>query len=145
MKKIALIFFLICSTAHASDVVVCQTSNDDNLQVVRYLKSVNTPNFSGDPKNIINPDLSVLNGVPTLYWKCSGGGVVEMTQPEKDAVDASIVTQGNNATKAVFTRKEWIAFIEILINEINTLRAEHGLAPRTKQQLKTAIENKIDE
>jgi hypothetical protein len=36
------------------------------------------------------------------------------------------------------------ALAETLIEEINTLRAEHSLAPRTLIQLKTSIKSKID-
>ncbi len=35
------------------------------------------------------------------------------------------------------------AFAELLVDELNTLRAFHGLAPRTLAQLRTAIRNKI--
>ena len=50
--------------------------------------SVNTAVFS--PATwIINPDLSALSGVEKKYWKIVGDTVVEMTQPEKDAVDTA--------------------------------------------------------
>ena len=50
--------------------------------------SVSTPNF---PPGlwIINPNLSSVNGVPKKYWKISGDNVLEMTQAEKDVVDAA--------------------------------------------------------
>ena len=35
------------------------------------------------------------------------------------------------------------AIVLIMMDEINILRAEHGLSPRTKQQLINAIENKL--
>jgi len=40
-------------------------------------------------------------------------------------------------------RRIMIAFADILVSEINILRAEHGLSDRTLQQLKTAIINRI--
>ncbi len=36
------------------------------------------------------------------------------------------------------------AIILIVMDEINTLRAQHSLPPRTKSQLFTAIKNRID-
>lgn len=38
---------------------------------------------------IRNPDLSAVSGVPQKYRKVSGDDVLEMTQAEKDAVDAA--------------------------------------------------------
>ncbi len=35
------------------------------------------------------------------------------------------------------------AFAELLVDELNTLRALHSLAPRTPAQLRTAIRNKV--
>lgn len=42
------------------------------------------------------------------------------------------------------SRKAMRALIETLIEEINTLRAQHSLAPRTTAQALVTIENKID-
>ena len=56
--------------------------------IYNYLRSVHTPDF--DPADwLINPDLSGVSGVPEKYWKVSGDSVVEMSQAEKDAVDAA--------------------------------------------------------
>ena len=41
-------------------------------------------------------------------------------------------------------RKMMIAFADIIKDEINILRAEHGLPDRTLAQLKTAISNRIN-
>ena len=89
-------FLLIASIAYASNVVICRTSNDDSKQIIRYLKSVHTPRYSSDNKNLINPDVSLLINVPTKYWKCVNSGVVEMTPPEKALVDldeADVINQ----------------------------------------------------
>jgi len=50
--------------------------------------SVNTPSFP-TVDWIINPDLDALSGVEKKYWKVVGDTVVEMTQGEKDALDAA--------------------------------------------------------
>lgn len=61
--------------------------------------SIHTPDY--DPGTwIINPDLSGVSGVPKKYWKIDGDNVVEMTQPEKDAVDAAELADAKVARKA---------------------------------------------
>lgn len=35
------------------------------------------------------------------------------------------------------------AFAEVVLDELNNLRGQHGLAPRTMTQLRTAIRNKL--
>lgn len=56
---------------------------------VVYLVSVPTRKHPS-AQWIINPDLSLLlNIVPQKYWKVVVDDVFEMTQPEKDAVDAA--------------------------------------------------------
>ena len=40
---------------------------------------------------LTTPDLSAVSGTPTRYWKVDAGAIVVMTQPEKDAADASIL------------------------------------------------------
>ena len=35
-----------------------------------------------------------------------------------------------------------MAFVWVVLDEINTLRAQHGLAPRTKSQVITALRNR---
>ena len=63
--------------------------------VYSYKRSVHSPDY---PTNdwLINPDVSLLEGgsppVPELYWKAAGSplAVIEMTQGEKDAVDAAL-------------------------------------------------------
>lgn len=52
------------------------------------LTSVNTPDFDVVDW-IINPNLAAVAGVPVIYWKIAGDNVSEMSQPEKDAVDAA--------------------------------------------------------
>lgn len=66
-------------------------------KVIEFRRSVNTPDFAGEPNKVVNPDLSALwtegtNAfiVPFQYWKYDGvSDIVEMSQGEKDAIDAS--------------------------------------------------------
>lgn len=59
-----------------------------NRTTVELRTSVHTPAYS-PTEWIINPDLSELEDVPLKYWKVVGDLVLEMTQSEKDAVDAA--------------------------------------------------------
>jgi hypothetical protein len=61
-----------------------------NKQNFTYLTSVNTTLYLDD-EWIINPDMSGVEGVDKRYWKIVGNSVVEMSQEEKDAKDASIL------------------------------------------------------
>jgi hypothetical protein len=104
---------------------------------------------------VLNPDLSALDGVvPQKHWKHVGGAIVEYTQAEKDTQDAAELAANiaaiRTAAKArlddffadsLFMR----AFADILKDEINILRAQHALAGRTLDQLKTAIKGRIDD
>jgi hypothetical protein len=52
--------------------------------------SVNTPDY--DPAEwLINPNLEAMSSVPVKYWKVAGDALAEMTQAEKDAVDAALL------------------------------------------------------
>ncbi|KKK58404.1 hypothetical protein LCGC14_3044780 [marine sediment metagenome] len=96
-----------------------------------------------------DPDLSAVANVPERYWQESGGVFSEMDQTGKDAVDAAILAANTDRDRRVAKRRiakrDLIAFAEIVMNEINILRIEHGLNVRTLPQLVAAIENKIDE
>ena len=84
-----------------SDVV--QYDPDDATvagRVTLHRRSVNTPDWSGQPNTLVNPDLSALSAVPLKYWKESTATIVEMTQGEKDAVDAIVVPDPRLATVA---------------------------------------------
>ena len=65
---------------------------------VDYRTSVHTPDFPAGTW-FIDPDISGVAAVPTKYWQRPlADPVVEMTQPEKDAVDAAeaaALTQAN--------------------------------------------------
>ncbi len=63
-----------------------------NRTTLEYRRSVNTPDFPSADW-IINPDLSAILTVPQKHRKINGDLVVEMTQSEKDAVDAVLAQQ----------------------------------------------------
>lgn len=61
-------------------------ANVINRTTLEYLVSVNTPDYP-EEEWIINPDLSMVQGVPRKYWKLDVDSVVPMSQEEKDAYD----------------------------------------------------------
>lgn len=70
-------------------------------RVLQHLRGANTPDYDVLPNALINPDLSLLDGiVPLKYWKHSAGAVVEMTAPEKSQVDTDETTALNTGNRA---------------------------------------------
>ena len=55
-------------------------------RVINYIRSANTPDYSGNI--LVNPDVSLLT-TNYLYWKVNNGLVVEMSVEEKIAIDNS--------------------------------------------------------
>jgi len=114
----------------------------------RFIKSANTPDY---PVNewIINPDMSAVINQPNRYWIITGDVVTLMDQAARDTVDANILTAADLADKVtekkVFVnRKSMKALLTIIMGEFNILRAKHGLNDRTFAQLKSALDNEID-
>ena len=88
-------------------------------------------------------DLSAVAGVPNKYWIITGDIVSEMSAGEKTAVDAAVLTTRRDAqvTEVDQTEGNLRQILKILIGELNTLRALHGLPDRTLAQLRNAIRN----
>jgi len=63
-------------------------ANVINRTTRQLIYSANTPDYN-ESGWIINPDLTAVAGVPGKYWKISGESVTEMSQSEKDVVDAA--------------------------------------------------------
>jgi len=122
--------------------------NQSNNRITECIKSANTPDYEGRTDVLVNPDLSLLSGVPRKYWKQSGGSIIEMTQAEKDALDLEVETKlkADNKLKSKlhFDEAHFKAFVNVLLNEINSIRKKLDLPNRTKQQLKNALNEEID-
>jgi len=112
-----------------------------NRTTRQFIQSANTPDYSVDDW-IINPDMSAVAGVAQKYWVIAGDAVSEMGQSAKDVVtaaEAQAMEDGEIAeADSGFLRR----FALILIDELNTLRAEHGLPARNITQLKAAMRTK---
>ena len=113
----------------------------------QYLPSVASADLPESEANFIEePDLSAVSGFASKYWLISGDTVTLMSQAERDAVDAAETVSRRDALADELDRTQTIlrAFAEVVLDEFNNLRAQHGLQPRTLAQLKTAVRNKLD-
>ncbi len=111
----------------------------------QYFKSISNVDLLEPLANYISqPDMSAVEGVPSQYWVITGDVVSEMSQAEKDVVDAATLTTRRDSTvNGEVDNVEGVMrqVIKLLIDELNILRAEHSLPDRTIAQLKTQIRN----
>lgn len=86
------------------------------------------------------------NGVYIRKWNLPDA---QPTKAELEAVEAQAIAWYDDKTKTTeanfeqWDKPELIAFAKVMLDEINVLRTQAGLAPRTMAQLKTAIKNKL--
>jgi hypothetical protein len=75
-----------------------------NTATHQRLKSVNTPDYTGGDWILTPPEVDVLEAanVPPQYRKWDGSTVLEMTQAEKDAVDAAVEQSNEDAAVAEY-------------------------------------------
>ena len=109
-------------------------------QTPQYLTSVNTPDYSGDPDVIINPDISGIINVPQKYWKRDGILVKEMTLAEKNTVEvAELLVRKSMANE--FNLSDMKIILTALIKVIN-IRLSAGLKI-TQNEMVTALKEEI--
>ena len=91
------------------------------------------------------PDLSAVTGFASKYWIVTGDVVSLMDQATRDAIDATAETIQLDAIADELTQARTIlrAFAEVVLDEINLLRAQHSLPARTLAQLRTAVRSKL--
>lgn len=99
-----------------------------NRTTLEFRRSVNTPDFPVESW-VIDPDISPVVGVASKHWKLTGDMVSEMTQGEKDAVDATEAAAILAAAKAdAGTAIDGLrgyqlrALAKLLLDELNVLR-----------------------
>lgn len=123
-----------------------------NRTTKEYLRSVNTPEYDVADW-IINPDVSALAGVPTKYWVITGDTVAEMSQAEKDAVDAAELADKEAQLKAYLKARfdeesdNTKALGLLLLDLYNLIKANtpgNTLPTITPAQLKTRFETIVD-
>jgi len=98
--------------------------------------------FDEDNNNVPNGALPITDSEMTMFgsrYTFSDfevvGGSLQITADADDNVKTRIING--------FDIKMLKAFAEIIMDELNILRDQHGLAPRTMAQLKTAMKNKL--
>ena len=93
-----------------------------------------------------NPDESAIFGHPNRYWILTGDIFTLMDATAQAVVDAALlVTQRDDLADEIEELESYSrAFALIVMDEINILRAQHGLADRTPAQLKNALRNRLD-
>ncbi len=115
-----------------------------NRTTKQYLSSVNTPDYPV-AQWIINPDLAAVSSQPVKYWTITDDTVTLISQAARDAIDAQEDSDRLDSISDQLDQNQSImrAFTEVVLDEINTLRAQHSLAARTLSQLKTAVRGKL--
>lgn len=105
-------------------------------------------NAVSNAKWIWRPDVSAVGAFLSKYWIITGDVVTLMDQAARDAVDAQeeadFVASDRVLAKGRYDDRDLKALALIVLDEINILRAQHGLNPRTQAQLKSAHSAKVD-
>lgn len=115
-----------------------------NRTTLEYTRSPSGDNFDTNVY-VVDPDMSPVDGVSTKYWLLTGDVLSVMDQAAQDAVDAVETTDRLDAISDRLDDSEDIqrAFARLVMDELNILRANDSLAPRTLSQLKTGLRNKL--
>ena len=114
-----------------------------------YRQSI-SPNELLEPlaNYIQDPDMSAVAGVPSIYWIITGDVITEMTQGEKDTVDAVFLSTARDAEiQAEIDALEATMrqLVKLIVSEINIIRAvcKPPLPDRTFDQVKTQLRNDL--
>lgn len=139
-----------------------------NRTTAEVRRSVNAADYA-DPPWLHDPDLSGVAGVPQRHIKVTGDVVSEMSQTEKDAVDAALLSSARDAVAAQFDNAEdtFRAFALTVLDELNlhaeritaildaidaasslgdvktAVAAINDVPQRTIAQMKTSVRNKL--
>ena len=95
---------------------------------------------------IEEPDLSAVAGFPSIYWTVTGDIVSLMSQAERDAVDAvNESAQRDLQIVEDIDRLESVMrqIVKMIVDELNILRALHGLPNRTLAQVRNQLRSKL--
>ena len=94
---------------------------------------------------ISEPDLSAVSGFVSKYWTITGDVISLKSESERDAIDTA---EDSDQLDAIADELEQVrtitrAFAEVVLDEINILRALHSLPARTLTQLRNAVRSKL--
>ena len=117
-----------------------------NTETLAIRRSVDVGEFPPPTwEQLTSSSAADADAIPARYRKWTGSAVAEMTPGEKSAVDAAAATAADDGEMGGFDRRGALAaFALLVLEELNTLRAEHGLSQRTPAQLKSAIRSKME-
>ena len=111
-----------------------------------YLVSAD-PNSLPEPiaNYIEQPDLSAVTGQPTKYWIITGDIVTLASIGQQVDIDTDEEAARLNSIADELDQTQTIlkAFAEVVLDQLNTLRAFHSLPTATLAQLKSAVRNKL--
>ena len=122
----------------------------------QYLQSVSPASLPEPAANYIYmPDLSAVIGIASIYWVITGDVISEMSQAEKDAVDAARLSDArDDAIDEHVEQSESVVrqMLQMMIRENNILREQFNIttaeiaqltntnfAPRTMVQAKAQL------
>jgi len=114
-----------------------------------YRRSI-SPNELPEPlaNYIEDPDLSAVVGVSSMYWIITGDVITEMSQGEKDVVDAALLSAARDAeiqAEIAALESTMRQLVKLIVSELNILRAvcKPPLPDRTFDQVKTQLRNDL--
>lgn len=128
-------------------------------RVTGFRESVNDLEYQGRPDALL---LDALPSVNLKQAKVEGQLVMPLSQSDSNLIaltiwiaasnsvvqaDANLRTAAKRAIQSELNEQALAlrAMALTMLDEINALRAQHGLAPRTAAQLRNAIQAKIDD
>ena len=119
-----------------------------NRATLEDVRSVNDVDYIDPPWLFVAPgsgNETIIDTVPARYRKISGDTLSEMDAGEKAMVDTNALNDSRDRLADELDQVENIlrAFMLVVIDGFNQLRAQHSLAPYTTAQLKAAIRNKM--
>ena len=112
----------------------------------QHITSVSPSGLPEPPANYISqPDLSAVAGQPVRYWIITGDVITLADAPARVVIDEALEAGRLDGVADELDEVETVlrAFAEVVLDEINILRAEHSLTPRTLAQLKVALRAKL--
>lgn len=117
-----------------------------NTGTLAIRRSVNTPDYPSPTWEVLtNAAADAAEAIPGRYRKWVDPDVVEMTQGEKDVVDAAAVVAADDGQMAGFEGRNALqALALVLLDRINALEADHGRGGFTGAQLKAAFRAKLE-
>lgn len=98
---------------------------------------------------IISPGVGGFEPAPsaTAEQQAAASAALAAFDWSEEAHAAWVTAQARTEAQAAWDKPDaqlWRAFVLVLLDELNTLRGQHGLPARTAAQLRTAVRNRIE-